>query len=143
MLKALSVAAALFLMAAPAQSQGVAVSENFGSHTMNWSKGGAAYMRWKSVEIDGIVHLCGIYANLSNGTRTNRFNQKLMREARITKDGATILRNLSFFSIANRAHVNEELIGQVANCRSTGQTVEQLGGLGGFSISFRQGRYRL
>ncbi len=95
----------------------IPVDESFSESGITWNaEYGLGYVfRIDFRERDGTVFVCGA------GTYVNGFNSHLtkraLRDAKVTMNGKTILRNLTFFTNVKKG---KSLIGAPANCVDTG-----------------------
>jgi hypothetical protein len=91
---------------------------------------------------DGELYICGAYTNAGGGSSLVRLGREAMRDARITMDGQTIVRNLSFFKTVSNANVSTRLVGATADCENTG-LVPTEAQYATIRMVLREGRYRV
>ena len=130
--------AALVLAASPAVAADfqVPVTKDFLESAIEINGYGVGYVyRWDVLVFDGTVALCG--AGIFPDARTAYAMKGLVRKAKLTYRGKTILKDVSFF---NKMKKNDDLSKATATCRSTGVTPVKGGG--SFVLDIGGGRVR-
>lgn len=117
------------------------VSANFGGGSGNWDGFGSVIYRFTTVVQDNEVFICGAYTGRGSSD-IRKLSREVMRQARITADGQTIMHNLRFFNEVSNSNFVTNLVGVETNCRSTGKSADEVS-LNNIRIETRDGRYRV
>ncbi|SEW01374.1 hypothetical protein SAMN04488515_0648 [Cognatiyoonia koreensis] len=140
LLAAILAATATFA-ALPASAQQTAITENFAGGELNWDGPARTQIRWAPVPSNGEILICGAYSNIG-GTKITRLSRVVMQQSKVVDvNGNTVLNTLSFFNNISSAHYQSKLMGQMANCRSTGRPATQAE-LSGLRLDVKTGRIR-
>lgn len=106
-----------------------------------WDPIGSAMFRYTAIERNGEIYICGAFTARGSGT-IRRLSREVMRQATVTANGQTVLRNLRFFREASNAAYPTQLVGVETNCASTGDPVGSFP-LNSVVVETRPGRYRI
>lgn len=133
-----------FATSASAHEPRIVVTENFGGGEFVWERGTSNILlyRYAYVILEGELHVCGTLASGGSGQNNHKFNQLVMREAKVRVNGEVVLRSLGYFKWVSRRHISERLVGSEANCKGTGVMASSMNGLD-VELEFRSGRYSL
>jgi hypothetical protein len=110
------------------------------SYGFRWDRNGEMLIRYRAVVVDGQLHICGAYSN-RGGSSITRLGRQVLREATITMDGSSVLRNLQFFNVVSNANNSNGLVGTTASCVNTELTPTKAQ-VSTIEINIRSGRYR-
>lgn len=125
-----------------ASAQSILVDESFSGAGFSWSRGnGALTIRYRAIEIEGEIYLCGATA-YKGGATAGRFSREALRLAKITLNGSRVKQNLRWFNTVSSRHWDTRLEGQEADCRSMDMAAGQAN-LSDFRVEFYEGRYRI
>jgi hypothetical protein len=117
------------------------VTANFGGGGGNWEGVGSVVFRYTAIEKNNEVYICGAYTGRGS-TNIRKLSREVMRQATVTSNGQTVLRNLRFFAEASNANFASQLVGVETTCQSTGKSADEVP-LGSVRVQTREGRYRV
>jgi hypothetical protein len=124
-----------------AASASPVVASNFGGGGLSWGSVGSMMFRFAALEQNGEVVICGAYTRRGS-SNARALSREAMRQATVTVNGETIMRDMRFFTAASSGNWESSLIGIETNCRSTGQPAGSVS-LNAVGVEIREGRYRV
>lgn len=138
-------AAALFLFApltatAADITREIPVDTTFKDSMFKWDGNGDLMLRWKAVDKDGALEICGV-TSAKGGSKYFRLNREVLRIARVKLGAETVMTDLSHFPIRSTATRADGMNGQGAACAAVG--IETPENLEGVQLEFKGGRYRI
>lgn len=96
-------------------SRSVPVTRDFAGGMYQWSGAGDMMYRWGVNRVKGRLEVCGLMSSRGGGDYVS-LNIEVLRAARITVKGETVLRDLSFFNIVSHAGRRTNHEGEEAHC---------------------------
>lgn len=107
----------------------------------NWQGTGRVVFRYTAIERNNEIYICGAFTG-QGSSRIRSLSREVMRQASVTSNGETIMRNLRFFREASSAKFSSALVGVETICNSTGLAAGTVP-LEGIRVKTRDGRYRV
>jgi len=132
------VAALTFSFPAFAQSEPI-VQENWGGTGMGWGNNAQLILRYIPANVNGKIRVCIAFVG-TGGAQARDFHRAALKDAKVTLDGQTILRNLTFAKTVHSRHFSSAAVGQPAKCKAT-RVDYPSSGLPPIRVELRTGRY--
>lgn len=127
-------------VAAKGVTRTVSVDETFGAYELNWSRSGGLKVRYSPMNVEGKLEFCVVYLAFPAGRKMVLLNKSALKEARIYVDDQLVLRDLTFANRVSNKHKKSRMVGQSANCVSTGKPFPTEAFR--YRIQIRRGKYR-